>query len=379
MNKVLITSTGLFTPEDSISNQELVDSYNTYVASYNAENTKQIESGECAALRESSVAFIEKASGIESRYVMNKSGILDVNVMQAMLPARSDDSLSLQAEMAVKASEQALAQAEISADQIDLIIVACSNMQRPYPAIAIEVQSALGAKGMAFDMNVACSSATFGLQSAYALIKAQQATNALVISPEICTAHLNFCDRDSHFIFGDACTAVLVQSEQTAKPGEGFEVIATKAMTEFSNNIRNNFGFLTKTDPDVIANPEKIFAKEYLFQQNGRKVFKEIVPAVSNFLLELLADNELSAEQIKRVWLHQANANINRLVAEKLFGYTPDSAVAPSILNEFANTSSPGCVIAFHRYKDDFQSGEQGLLCSFGAGYSIGALLLRKL
>ncbi len=378
MNEVVISSTGLFTPPYSISNEELVASYNGYVIKHNQQYAEQINSGEVTPLRESNEAFIEKASGIKSRYVMNKQGILDINTMQAVLPARQDEELSLQAEMAVSAAQQALDRISLAADKVDLIIVACSNMQRAYPAIAIEVQAALGAKGMAFDMNVACSSATFGLQAAYALLRSGVVKTALVISPEICTAHLNFRDRDSHFIFGDACSAVVVQSATVAPQNNCFEIVATQGVTNFSNNIRNNFGFLTKTDPEVIEDPAKIFSKQNFFQQNGRNVFKEIVPAVSSFLAEFLQANQLKADSIKRVWLHQANANINRLVGEKLFGYTPDRLVAPTILEKYANTSSPGCVIAFHHYRDDFVAGDWGILCSFGAGYSIGGILLRK-
>jgi beta-ketodecanoyl-[acyl-carrier-protein] synthase len=81
MSQVVISGTGLFTPPHSISNEELIASFNAYVAQFNAENAAAIASGELTALEPSSVGFVEKASGIKSRFVMNKEGVLDINRM----------------------------------------------------------------------------------------------------------------------------------------------------------------------------------------------------------------------------------------------------------------------------------------------------------
>ena len=276
MYDVVISGTGLFTPANSISNDELVQSFNTYVAQFNAENAAAIEAGDVQPLTESSAAFIEKASGIKSRFVMDKDGILDPQRMKPRLPERSNDEWSILCQMGVAAAEQALQRAGRTAADIDGVIVACSNLQRAYPAISIEIQSALGVQGFGFDMNVACSSATFGIQTACNSVKLGQARALLVISPEICTAHLNFRDRDSHFIFGDVSTAVVVERKETANSENAFEILGTKLITKFSNNIRNNYGFLNRTDESGIGQPDKLFVQE------GRKVFKEVVPMVPN-------------------------------------------------------------------------------------------------
>ena len=216
MYNVVISGTGLYTPANSISNEELVQSFNAYVQQFNADNADAIEAGEVEPLAESSAAFIEKASGIKSRFVMDKDGILDPQRMRPRLPQRSNDELSVLCEMAVGAAKQALERAGKTAADIDGVIVACSNLQRPYPAIAIEVQQALGIQGFGFDMNVACSSATFGLQTASNSVQLGQARAVLLVSPEVCTGHLNFRDRDSHFIFGDAATAIVVERADLA-------------------------------------------------------------------------------------------------------------------------------------------------------------------
>ena len=225
----------------------------------------------------SSVEFIEKASGIKARYVVDKEGVLDTGRMTPNIPERPNDQISVLAEIAVNAAKEALAKAGKTGKDIDAVICAASNMQRAYPAMAVEVQAALGAEGFAFDMNVACSSATFGIQTGADFVRAGHAKTVLMVNPEICSGHLNFTDRDSHFIFGDVATAVLIEAEDVA-PKEHWSILGTHLKTQFSNNIRNNFGFLNRGDPDGVGTTDKLFVQE------GRKVFKEVVPMVSGMI-----------------------------------------------------------------------------------------------
>lgn len=372
MKQVVISGTGLFTPPYSISNDELVAAFNAYAEQFNKDNAEAIAAGTVAAIEPSSSGFIEKASGIKSRYVMEKSGILDPTRMTPRIPERSDEALSLQAEMCVAAAREALERARKTAADIDMVLVACSNMQRPYPAMAVEVQDALGIDGYGFDMNVACSSATFGIQTAVAAVQSGQARAVLVLNPEITSGHLNFRDRDSHFIFGDACTAIVVEAAETATSEHQFEVLETKLKTKFSNNIRNNFGFMNRFDEAGMSNPDK------LFRQQGRKVFKEVCPMAAEMIKDTVNAAGLQVEEVSRFWLHQANLNMNLLIARTLLGRDAEPNEAPVILDTYANTSSAGSIIAFHKYQDDLKPGALGVICSFGAGYSIGCVVVRK-
>ena len=275
--------------------------------------------------------------------------------------------------MGLAAAEDALRNAERSAAQVDGVIVACSNLQRPYPAIAIEIQDALQIDGFAFDMNVACSSATFGIQAAAGMIEAGQAQSILIVNPEICSGHLNFRDRDSHFIFGDVATAILVEHDRAAHCRDMFAIRGTKLKTRFSNNIRNNFGFLNR------ASPEGLDAADKLFVQEGRKVFKEVVPMVAQLILDHLKTLDMRGGDLKRLWSHQANIHMNEMIARKVLGGEPQRDQAPVILDDYANTSSAGSIIAFHKYKSDLKRGDLGLICSFGAGYSAGSVVVEKL
>jgi beta-ketodecanoyl-[acyl-carrier-protein] synthase len=360
-----IASTGLFTPPHSISNAELVAAYNAWAE---RENSRR---GDSPPLPLSSSEFIEKASGIKARYVLDKAGVLDPDRMRPQLPARSNEELSILAEIAVAAAREALARAGRDAGDVDAVICACSNLQRAYPAIAIEVQAALGAGGFAFDMNVACSSATFGIQAAADFIRAGTARSVLVVNPEICSAHLNFCDRDSHFIFGDVATAVLVEAPERA-PAGAWRILGTRLKTQFSNNIRNNFGFLNRCEPDSAPDADKLFVQE------GRKVFKEVVPMVSELILGHMAALGLQPGDLRRLWLHQANSNMNRLIAERVLGREASAEESPTVLDHYANTSSAGSIIAFHRHQERMARGDRGLICSFGAGYSAGCVFVAK-
>lgn len=366
----IIAATGLYVPPESISNDELVSAFNAYVANFNAENAAAIARGELTPLQPSSAEFIEKASGIKSRYVVNKSGILDPAVMRPNIPERSNAELSVLAEMAVLAARDALAAWGGDIVEIGAVICAASNMQRPYPAIAIEVQNALGISGFAFDMNVACSSATFGIKTAADFVLGGSVRGVLVVNPEICSGHLNFRDRDSHFIFGDVATAVVV-TEETLASG-GWAILGTRLKTEFSNNIRNNFGFLNRCAPEGIGAPDKLFVQE------GRKVFREVVPMVIEMIVDHAEDIGVDPRGLKRLWLHQANINMNDMIGRRVLDRAPTAEENVIILDAFANTSSAGSIIAFHSSNSDFAPGETGLICSFGAGYSAGTVFVRK-
>jgi beta-ketodecanoyl-[acyl-carrier-protein] synthase len=373
LKQVVISGTGLYTPSQSISNDELVESFNSYVNTFNTEHATEIEAGSTQALAESSSAFIEKASGIKSRFVIDKAGILDPTRMKPFIAERSNDEPSIQCEMSIGAAKQALAQAGKTVDDVDAVIVACSNLQRAYPAVAVEVQTALGIQGFAYDMNVACSSATFGIQAAVNTVQTGSARCVLILNPEICSSHLNFRDRDSHFIFGDACTAIVVELAETASSDHQFEVLGTKLQTVFSNNIRNNAGFLNRCDESGLDNKDKLFV------QNGRKVFKEVCPMVAKQISAHLEELDLNADGLKRMWLHQANLSMNQLISKRVLGRTAETDEAPVILDTYANTSSAGSIIAYHQYKADIKAGEVGVICSFGAGYSIGSVVVKKI
>ncbi len=378
---IYITATGLYTPPYSISNEELVATFNQFVDNYNAKNAEAIAKGEKTELQHSSVEFIEKVSGIKSRYVMEKDGILNPDIMSPVIPYRKlGEELSIMAEMGLDALNQALDDAGLKGEDLDAIVVACSNFQRVYPAIAIEIQQHIGMKGgFAFDMNVACSAATFGISQAVGAIRSGLAKRVAMINIEITSAHLNWRNRDSHFIFGDVATATIIEELDTPK---GFEIVNCKLYTQFSTNIKNEYGFMDRCEFYAAGTPmypdieEPVTDK--LFLQEGRKVFREVCPAVSKLISEHLEENKIDPTTVKKMWLHQANANMIDLILRTVVGKEADKSIAPTVLAEYANTSSASPMIAFHKHQENLESGDLGVICSFGAGYSIGSVIVKK-
>ena len=367
-----ITGSGIFTPDQVITNAELVVAFNAYADLYNAEHADEIAAGTVDAKEHSSEEFIFKASGIEQRYVIDKTGPLNPHIMHPLLRQRSDDEPGLMAEMALDAAQKALADAGKTAADVDAVICAASNLERAYPAVAIEIQDLLGINGFAFNMNVSCSSATFGIQVAADMVRSGSIRSALVVNPEICSAHIEWRDRDCHFIFGDVATAVLIERAEDAT-GPYFEIKSTRCATQFSNNIRNNNGFLRRSRPDGVAD-----RRDMQFMQNGRKVFKEVLPLVADHIANHMAEEGVEAADLKRLWLHQANKSMNDFIGRKVLGRVPEPGEQPNILQDYANTSSAGSIIAFSKYSSDLKEGDTGLICSFGAGYSVGSVLVER-
>ncbi|MFH1982417.1 MAG: beta-ketoacyl-ACP synthase III [Pseudomonadota bacterium] len=371
--EVVISATGMFIPPQKITTAELVASYNAYVRRFNDTHRSDIDAGQKAPLQESSEAFIVKASGIENRYVMDKAGILDIDRMHPEFAARSDDEPSMQSEMAAAAVSSALETAARTPEDVDAVIVSCSSLQRPYPAIAIEVQTALGIEGFAFDMNVACSAATYAIKIAADMIAAGSARCVVTVNPEINTGHCNFRDRDSHFIFGDIATATVIERADTCRAPAPFQIRGARLTSRFSSNVRNNFSFINRWNTEALEN------RDTLFYQNGRRVFKEVVPLATQLITGHLAQLGIPIADVRRLWLHQANINMNHLVATRVLGHEPSNGDAPLVLSEFGNTASAGAIIAFHRHRDDLKPGDTGVICSFGAGYSAGSIVVQKM
>ncbi|HTV67306.1 MAG TPA: beta-ketoacyl-ACP synthase III [Rhizobiaceae bacterium] len=373
MNRVAISGVGVEIPEATITNEELVASFNEWV---DRENAKRQQAGQ-PLLQKSDNDFIVYASGVKERHVYEPTGILDSDRMTPRIPARADDELSVMAEFGAKAARKALDHAGLTPADVDMVICSASHHQRPYPAIAVEIQHALGMTGAGFDMNLACSSAAAGLHVAFNFVRTGAQKRVMVVTPELITGHLNFRDRQTHFIFGDAATALIVEGvEGRALPAGRFEIIDTRGWTQFSNNIRTNFGFLLRDGQDDTS---AVFMEGNMIKQVGNKVFKEVTQAGHRFIVDFLSEHKLTPDDIRRFWLHQANARMNAMILKMTFGHDVDHDRAPMVLQRLGNTAGAGAIIAFQENHADMKAGDWGLICAYGAGYSIGGALIRKM
>ena len=370
MHNIFIAGTGIWYPEDKISNEEIVNSFNSYVKKFNSENQSDIDSGLLQPMEFSSAEFIEKASGIKSRHVIDREGILDINRMMPRVKNEHPDRLSIHAKAGIEAARKAMDQANMDPSSIDAVIVGTSHAARNYPAVAIEIQNELGINGYAYDMLVGCSSTTFAINNAYSDIASGLADTVLVINPEISTPFVNFTHRDKHFIFGDGCAASIIQKDSSSK--HAFKIIDRKLFTQFSNNIRSNYSYLNRAAVDAKDN------EELLFHQNGRGVFRDVCPLVASLISDQLEKNNIKPEEVSKFWLHQANGKMIRLITSKILGTDDfDSSITPMPIVDFGNLASVGSLFAFN-LDNDLEAGQKGVICSFGAGYSVCSIIVEK-
>lgn len=370
MQTAIIRSTGHWIPPEVITNEELVASYNAYAERFNDQHAAAIAAGDAEAVPLSSAEFIANASGIERRHVVEKSGILDIDTLTPRIEPRDWDQTSFQAEFAMKAIRPALEKAGVTGADIDGVIVASSAQQRNFPALASELQGLIGSDGWSFDLTMACASALYGLHIATGMIRSGQSNRILVVSPEIMTCINVHSRRDVHFIFGDAASAIVVEAADD-RPG-GWEVLGTHAQNKFSNALRSDYGFINiaerTVDPEF--NPG--------LDQDGHKVFKDVVgfaPVVARNMMDRI---ELAPDDVRRCWLHQANIRMVDMITKRILGRDRTPENGPAILQEYGNTSSSSVVINFETHSDDMDSGETGVMCAFGAGYGVGAAAVRK-
>jgi beta-ketodecanoyl-[acyl-carrier-protein] synthase len=151
-----------------------------------------------------------------------------------------------------------------------------------------------------------------------------------------------------------------------------WEIRATKMASKWSNNISNNCGFINRCDPSTMDAPDK------LFHQHGRRVFTDVVPMAESFVRESIGALGLGPDDIARYWLHQANQNMNELIAKRILGRDATATEAPMVLAEYGNTASAGSPIAFALHQDGLAVDDYGVMCAFGAGYSLGSLVLER-
>ena len=275
---VAITATGVHAPENVITNQELVQAFNAYADTWNADNGRRHRPPARSRPRpipRSSSSFSPAASTTAMSLI--NQVFLDPDRMYPRLDPRPDDAPSLMAEMGIKAARIALDRAGTDPADIDCILCAASNHERAYPAISVEkFQDLLGAGG--FRLRHECRLFQRHFRDPDRCrhdphrVDPQGPGDFTGKSPP---ATSNGATATVHFIFGDVATAVLLERDEGDLQTPYFKVKSTRAATQFSNNIRNNMGFfgppMTRWTTAATCGSCK----------NGRKVFKEVLPLVS--------------------------------------------------------------------------------------------------
>lgn len=297
---------------------------------------------------------LSKIVETSDEWISSRSGIKERRV------AKEENTTSL----AILAGKRALENAGVTAEEIEVIIVATCTPDYFFPNTACQVQEAIGAKhAVAFDLSAACSGFLFALSTAQAYIKGGIYQKALIIGAETMSKMIDWSDRSTCVLFGDGAGAAVVSAEETGvlelvqkSNGAGKGVLSCKA-----RETRNLLNHESET-------------KEYLYME-GQPVFKFAVKTVPECVEEVLKKAEVKKEEIRYYILHQANSRIIQSVAKRL--KEPEEKF-PMNLSLYGNTSAASIPILFDEMNRNgmLNRGDKLVLSGFGAGLTWGAVLL---
>lgn len=284
---------------------------------------------------------LEKMVDTSDEWIQERTGIAKRHIME-------DDDV---ASMASKAAKAALEDAEVSADDIDLIIVSTICSEHLLPCSACEVQKALGAvNATCFDLNAACTGFLFAYNTAQAYIASGTYETVLVIGSEGMSDIVDWSDRGTCILFGDGAGAAVLEAEPGTQPAI----------------VTHSFG---KKGEALICE------KKGFIKMDGQAVFKFAIKEVAAGIMELLKKNEMQIEDVDYFVLHQANKRIVESVSKRL-GVNVDKF--PMNLDKYGNTSSASVPILLDELNKEkkFKKGTKLVIAGFGAGLSLGASLI---
>lgn len=273
-------------------------------------------------------------------------------------------------DMAVAAAEKAISAAGIDRRDIDLIIVATMTPDMPFPSTACILQSKLGLGNItAFDIQAACSGFIYALNTGCNMLRSGAYKKALIIGAEKMSSILDFQDRATCVLFGDAASAIIIEASDRAEVG-------------VLGSITGSDG----SDPSLLHQPaggskipsthESIDARQHFIKMNGKEIFKQAVRVMGQVSNNILGQYSLKADQIDLLIPHQANMRIIESLAKRMM--LPMEKFHNN-LDRFGNTSAASIGLALDEAyrKGRIQSGDLILLVAFGAGLTWGASLIK--
>jgi len=297
---------------------------------------------------------LEKIVETSHDWIVTRSGIVERHFA-------ADDEMT--SDLALHASRRAIEAAGISADQIDLVIVATTSPDKMFPSTACILQDKLGIRncGAAFDMQAVCGGFVYALNTADLYIRGGQAKTVLVVGAEVLSRMLDWTDRTTCVLFGDGAGAVVLQASET--PG----IVASKLHADGSHRD------MLKAD-GTIRNGE--VQGDPFIKMDGKAVFKFAVKVLSEVVEEVLEENNLQGSDIAWLVPHQANIRIMEATAKKL-GLSMDNVVVT--VAHHGNTSAASIPLALDTAVRDgrIKAGQNILLEAVGGGFTWGAVLIK--
>jgi 3-oxoacyl-[acyl-carrier-protein] synthase-3 len=304
-------------------------------------------------------ADLEKMVETSDEWIITRTGI-----KQRRLAAKDEFT----SDMAAHAAQRAMKKAGVTADQIDLIIVATITPDMPFPATACIVQQKIGARrAAAFDLEAACSGFIYGLEVGQQFIMSRTYDTVLVIGAEKLSSIVDWKDRNTCVLFGDGAGAAVLQS----RPNSHGLLTAVMGADGSKGSLLHMPGGGSRCP----ASADSVAAKLHYLRMDGRETFKNAVQAMYHAAQEALRRCELDISKIKCVIPHQANRRIIDAVGKRL-GATPEQLFIN--LDRYGNTSAASVAIALDEAVSSgkIQRGDLILMMVFGAGLTWGAAVI---
>jgi len=306
-------------------------------------------------------ADLEKMVDTSNEWIMSRVGIRERHIVDKGV-ATSD--------LAVEAAKKALAQRGLAPSDVEAIIVTTVTPDMFFPSTACLVQQKLGAAGVwGFDLSAACSAFVYGVQTAAQFVVAGTHKRVLVIGADVMSSIIDYTDRATCVIFGDGAGAVVMEPAENDSEG----------LIDFIHEIDGSGGCYLYMPGGGSLNPstrETVDNKMHYVHQDGQQVFKFAVRKQTEVCSKLLERNGLKGSDIDAFIPHQANLRIINATAERL-GLRPESVIVN--IDRYGNTTAGTIPLAMNTAIEEgkLKKGSLVLMASVGAGFTVGAALLR--
>ena len=306
---------------------------------------------------------LEKMVDTNNQWIMERTGIRERHIV---------DKGTATSHLATEAARIALAQRGIQASELDAIIVATVTPDMMFPASACLVQDRLGAKGVwGFDLIAACSSFVYGLQVGTQFVKTGAHKKVMVIGSDVMSSIIDYTDRATCVIFGDGAGAVILEPAGDDEPN--VDII------DFVHEVDGSGACSLYMPAGGSLNPashETVDKKMHYVHQDGQAVFKFAVRKMAELCETVLKRNGLTGADIDCFIPHQANLRIINATADRV-GMAKEKVIVN--IDRYGNTTSGTIPLAMHTAVEEgkLKKGDLVLVAAVGAGFTVGATLLR--
>ncbi len=302
---------------------------------------------------------LEKHVDTNDEWIRSRTGIAERRILKDPDKATSY--------MATLAAEDALKDAGVEADDIDLVIVATVTPDYLFPATAALVQKRIGAKNaFAYDLSAACSGFLFALSTAGSMIESGRIKKAMVIGADKMSSIIDFTDRTTCILFGDGAGAVVLEETDQDEGIVDF--------VQYTDGDENGMLYQPAGGSLHPASEETVKNKMHYIRQDGRSVFKKATEGMADVSLEIMKKNNLSADDVAWLVPHQANSRIIDATARRM-GLSKDKVMVN--INKYGNTTAATIPLCLHDWKDKLNKGDKVILSAFGGGLTWGAIYLK--